>query len=94
MVTMPQRVYEVVELYGSRVAELHIRQSQGGVWTEYFKEGDIDHVKVADGLKRHGVRPLLVLEQAVEEGTPNTMDAVESHRRSRAYVEEVFAKLG
>lgn len=87
------RVYEVVEKYGKRVAELHIRQSKDGVWTECLTDGDIDYVKVADGLKAEGVKPLLVLEQAVEKATPNTMDAVESHRRSRIYVEKVFAKL-
>jgi inosose dehydratase len=54
-------------------------------------DGDIDYRQVADGLNARGVRPLLVLEQAVEKGTPNTMDAIESHRRSRAYVEDVFA---
>ncbi|MBC8876963.1 MAG: sugar phosphate isomerase/epimerase [Planctomycetes bacterium] len=87
------RVYEVVKRYGKRVAELHLRQSKDGVWTECLTDGDIDHVKVADGLKAQGVKPLIVLEQAVEKGTPNTMDAVESHRRSRTYVEKVFARL-
>jgi inosose dehydratase len=86
-----ERVYEVVERYGKRVSELHLRQSRNGVWTECLGEGDIDYPRVAAGLKAQGVRPLLVLEQAVENGTPDTMDAVESHRRSRAYVEQVFA---
>ena len=88
-----QRVYEVVQRYGTRVAELHLRQSKGGVWTECMEEGDIDHVRVAAELKALGVKPLIVLEQAVENGTPNTMDAVESHRRSRIYVEKVFSSL-
>jgi len=87
------KVYEVVERYGDRVSELHLRQSKDGVWTETMCEGDIDHRKVAAGLKAKGVKPLLVLEQAVEKGTPDTMDALESHRRSRAYVEEIFAML-
>jgi inosose dehydratase len=88
-----QRLYEVVEQYGKRVNELHIRQSQDGVWTECVTDGDIDYRKVVAGLKSQGVKPLLVLEQAVEGGTPNTMDAVESHRRSRQYVEQVFKPL-
>jgi inosose dehydratase len=88
-----QRVHEVVKRYGTRVAELHMRQSQNGVWTECLTDGDIDYPKVAAELKAQGVKPLLVLEQAVEAGTPNTMDAVESHRRSRAYVEKVFGTL-
>jgi inosose dehydratase len=88
-----QRVYEVVERYGKRVADLHLRQSKDGVWTECMGEGDIDHMRVAAGLRAHGVQPLLVSEQAVEKGTPETMDAVESHRRSRAYIEQVFSTL-
>ena len=84
------KVYEVVETYGTRVAELHLRQSKDGIWTETFTDGDIDHAKVAAGLKAQGMKPLIVLEQAVEKGTPNTMDALESHRRSRAYVEKLF----
>jgi inosose dehydratase len=87
------RVYQVVQRYGRRVAELHLRQSRGGVWTEDMTDGDIDYVRVAKDLKAQGVKPLLVLEQAVEKGTPDTMDAAESHRRSRAYVEKVFSTL-
>jgi inosose dehydratase len=86
-----EKVYEVVERYGNRVAELHLRQSKDGIWTETFTDGDIDHAKVAAGLKAQGMKPLIVLEQAVEKGTPNTMDALESHRLSRAYVEKLFA---
>jgi inosose dehydratase len=88
-----EQVYAVVKEYGTRVAELHVRQSRDGVWTECMTDGDIDYPRVVSGLKAQGVKPLLVLEQAVERGTPNTMDAVESHRRSRAYVEKVFAPL-
>ena len=88
-----QRVYDVVQRYGTRVGELHLRQSKEGVWTECMGPGDIDYERVAAELKTQGVKPLIVLEQAVEKGTPNTMDAVESHRRSRAYVEQVFSCL-
>lgn len=86
-----EKVYEVLDRYADRTVELHLRQSNGGIWTEYLTEGDIDYVKAARMLKAKGVKPLLVLEQAVEQGTPDTMDAVESHRRSRAYAVAVFA---
>jgi inosose dehydratase len=86
-----QKVYDVIERYGDRVAELHLRQSIDGVWTECMCDGDIDYRRVAEELQSQGAKPLLVLEQAVESGTPNTMDAIESHRRSRDYVEQVFA---
>ena len=86
-------VFDVVKRYGRRVSELHIRQSKGGVWTECVSDGDIDYRRMAQELKKINVKPHLVLEQAVERDTPNTMDALESHRRSRAYVEEVFANV-
>ena len=86
-----RRVHEVIEQYAARVADVHLRQSTDGVWSESMTDGDVDYRQVADGLNAKGVRPLLVLEQAAEKGTPNTMDAFESHRRSRTYVEEVFA---
>jgi len=74
-------LFDVVKLYGSRVCELHLRQSKDGIWTEAFGEGDIDYPRLVRELKALGVRPLLVLEQAVEQGSANTMNAVEAHRR-------------
>ncbi len=84
-------LFDVVKLYGSRVCELHLRQSKDGIWTEAFGEGDIDYVRLARELKALGVRPLLVLEQAVEQGSPNTMNAVEAHRRGVEYVRKIFS---
>lgn len=85
---------DVLKLYGARVSELHLRQSVGNIWSETLGEGDIDYPSVAGHLRSIGVKPLLVLEQAPEQGTPKTMDTVESHRKSRAYVDRVFAALG
>jgi len=85
-------LFDVLRLYGPRVVELHLRQSAGGIWTETLCDGDIDYRALAKYLAGIGVRPHLVLEQAPEKGTPNTMDAVESHRRSRAYAAAVFAE--
>ena len=36
-------LFDVVKLYGQRVAELHLRQSKGNVWSETFGDGDIDY---------------------------------------------------
>lgn len=82
---------DVVQLYGPRITELHLRQSAGGPWTETFGEGDIDYPALAEHLLRIGVKPLMVLEQAVEKETPKTMDAVEAHRRGGQYARQVFA---
>lgn len=87
-------LFDIVKLYGSRIVELHLRQSQNGIWSETFGPGDIDHPKLVEELLAQGLRPHVVLEQAVEEGTPYTMDAIEAHRQSLAYVSEVFAPLG
>jgi inosose dehydratase len=87
-------LFDVLKLYGPRVSELHLRQSHEGTWTEALGEGDIDYPALARGLLQAGVRPHLVLEQAPEQQTPKTMDAVESHRRSREYAARVFAEFG
>ena len=84
-------LFDVLKMYGSRVSELHLRQSTGNVWSETFGDGDIDYRALAKTLREAGVRPLLVLEQGPENGTPQTLDVAEVHRRSVRYVREVFA---
>jgi len=86
-------LFDVVRLHGSRIRELHLRQSIKGVWTEFLCDGDIDYRLLAKCLLEMGVKPHLVLEQAPEKGTPKTMDAVESHRRSCQYAREVFGQF-
>jgi len=83
-------LFDVLKLYGPRITELHLRQSQNHVWTEVFGPGDIDYPRLAAYLLEIGVKPLLVLEQAVEAASPNTMDAVEAFRKSTAYARKVF----
>jgi inosose dehydratase len=86
-------LYDILKLYGPRVVELHLRQSREGTWSEAMGEGDIDYPLVAEGLRTHGSKPHLVLEQAPEKGTPATLNALESHRKSREYIDRVFAKF-
>lgn len=88
-------LFDVIELYGSRVVELHLRQSRDGVWSEVFTaEGDIDYKRLADWFARQGMKPLLTLEQAVEKGSPQTMDAVAANRLGVENARRVFAALG
>lgn len=85
-------VFDVVEHYGPRVVELHLRQSSDGIWTEAFAmQGDIDYQRLFKRLTDQGVTPHLVLEQAVESKSPNTMTAIEAHRRG---VKELLAVSG
>ena len=59
---------DVLKLYGNRVAELHLRQSKAGVWTETLCEGDIDYRTISAQLRKINVKPHLVLEQGGREG--------------------------
>lgn len=88
-------LFDALEHYGSRVVELHLRQSHGGVWTEVFTpQDDIDYSRLARWLEQHKLKPHLTLEQAVEGRSPHTLDAVAAHRRSAAQAQAVFAAPG
>ncbi len=83
-------LFDILKLYGDRIAEIHLRQSEGGIWKEEFGEGDIDYVRLAAEVDALGLNPLLVLEQCIEEESPHTMDAIEAHRLGLSYAAEVF----
>lgn len=83
-------LFDSIKLYGDRIVELHLRQSNKGIWTEVFSDGDIDYKRLADEVYSYNRKPHIVLEQACEKGTPQTMDAVEANKRSLDYVMEVF----
>lgn len=81
-------LFDVVEHYHERIVELHLRQSTKGVWQEAFSmEGDIDYHRLFARLERAGVSPHLVLEQAVERASPQTMNAQQAHTESRKGLE-------
>ncbi len=87
-------LFDVLKLYGRRITELHLRQSKENIWSETFEEGDINYRRLAKYLLDIDVFPHIVLEQAVEKGTPKTMKTVEAFRRSSIYARRVFAKFG
>jgi inosose dehydratase len=84
-------LFDVLKLYGTRITELHLRQSKNNIWTEAFGEGDIDYPALAKQLLDMGVRPHIVMEQAVEAGTPKTMSTIEAFQKSSQYARHVFA---
>ena len=84
-------LFDVLKLYGTRITELHLRQSKDNIWTEAFGEGDIDYQAVARHLLEINVRPHIVLEQAVETGSPKTMSIVDAFQKSSQYARQVFA---
>lgn len=83
-------LFDIVKLYGKRIAELHLRQSKGGIWQETFTEGDIDYPKLVQMLDSAGVKPHLVLEQCLEKTSPKTMDGVRAHKEDLVYMKKVF----
>jgi inosose dehydratase len=86
-------LFDVVKLYVGRIVELHLRQSKKGVWTETFGEGDIDYGRLVKALVAKKLRPLCVLEQAVEAKSPNTLKAGEAHARGAKYGRRLLAPL-
>ena len=75
---------------GTRLASLHLRNDQQGVWMEDFGAGDIDYGKVADYLKEIRFSGYLVVELAHEKNTRITRSLEENLRLSRLYAEKVF----
>ncbi len=87
-------LFDLVELYGHRVTEVHLRQSKEGVWTEVFSsEGDIDYARLIRQFQRLEIRPHLVLEQCVEATTPKTLNAREAHKLGAENARKAFAGL-
>jgi inosose dehydratase len=86
-------VFNTLKMYRTRVVELHIRQSVNGVWSETFGIGDIDYVRFVKELEKMKLRPHLVIEQCIEDKSPNTMDAVEAHKIDVAEVKKIFNRL-
>lgn len=84
-------LFDILKLYGRRIIELHLRQSKDNIWTETFGEGDIDYAALAKYLLDIKVKPHLVLEQAVEQGTPKTMAPVDAFCQSCHYARNIFA---
>ena len=76
-------VFDALAHYHDRIAELHLRQSKSGVWTEVFSmDGDIDYRRVFDFLAAKASKPHWVLEQAVETESPHELSVVDAHRVS------------
>ena len=75
---------------GKRLASLHLRNDQQGVWLEDFGAGDIDYSKIGDYLQEIGFAGYLVVELAYEKSTKITRSLEEDLRLSRLYAEKVF----
>lgn len=84
-------LFDVLRLYGKRIATMHLRQSRNGTWSETFGQGDIDYPRLAKELLAMGLRPHIVLEQCVEKETPHTLEALAAHRQDVQEASRIFA---
>ena len=62
----------------------------GGVWSEACEDGDLDHKPLAQALRGAGFKGPLIIEQAHEAGTPQTMGFEAALKRSACYARELF----
>lgn len=85
-----QDVMPFLRRVGNRVEDLHLRNSQHGIWMEDFGPGDVDYSQVAAFLRSINYDGLLVVELAYEKATVITRPLEEDLRRSRIYTEKVF----
>jgi inosose dehydratase len=83
-------LFDAITHYADRIVELHLRQSKDGVWTEAFGDGDIDYARLWKVLTAKKLKPLLVLEQAVEAKSANTMTCTDAHTQSAKYARKLF----
>jgi inosose dehydratase len=86
-------VFNTLKMYGSRVVELHLRQSVNGIWAETFGAGDIDYVRFVSELEKIKLRPHIVIEQCVEDKSPHTTSAVDAHIVDLAEVKRIFKNV-
>ena len=84
-------LYDLVELYGERIVSLHLRQSRDGIWSETLGDGDIDYAPLATRLKELDFSGPIVIEQAIEDGTPHTMPPLDAWKQNAAWTRRAFA---
>ncbi|WP_395142836.1 sugar phosphate isomerase/epimerase family protein [Armatimonas sp.] len=84
-------VQTILKLYGSRLQALHLRQSEGGIFTETFQQiGDIDYTDISAFVRAHCPNIPIYVEQGWEVGTPETLTRPESDRRSLTAARALF----
>ena len=75
---------------GTRIIDMHLRNSKNKMWTEALGDGDVDYRAVAAFAREIGYTGNLTVELAYEKGTAPKQSAEENIRQSRIYTEKVF----
>ncbi len=80
--------------FASRLEIVELRSSYEGVWKETLGDGEPDCQALARTLGEVSFDGWLMVELAREEGTPHTVDLIQAHGHSLAYVRDVFGRHG
>lgn len=75
---------------GTRVAEVHVRNSKNKLWLESFEDGDLDYRKLTAEMVELGLHPLVVVELAYRDNTVVRRSLEDDLRLSYAYAEKIF----
>jgi inosose dehydratase len=84
-------VMQILKEAGTRIGDVHLRNSVNGIWLEELADGDVDYRAVAAELKKLRYRGWLTVELAWDPQTQKTRSLVENLKRSREYAERIFA---
>ncbi len=82
---------DILKEAGTRIGDVHLRNSVNGTWLEEFSAGDVDYSAVAAELKKQHYQGWLTVELAWDPQTQKTRSLAEDLKRSREYTERVFA---
>jgi inosose dehydratase len=86
-----ESVMDILREAGTRIGDVHLRNSSGGTWLEELADGDVDYKAVAAELKKLKYKGWLTVELAWDPQTQRTRPLVEDLKRSREYAERIFA---
>lgn len=86
-------VHDIISLYGDRINLIHLRQSVDGVWSESIGAGDVDYPSLSRHLIKHQVKSLLVIELAMEKGTPRALSGAQAHAQAIKYLAPLLAPV-
>ena len=88
-----ENVLEILREAGTRIGDIHLRNSANGIWLEEFAAGDVDYAVVAAELKKLRYEGWLTVELAWDPKTERTRALVEDLKRSREYTERMFGAV-
>jgi inosose dehydratase len=86
-----ENVMEILTEAGTRIGDVHLRNSANSIWLEELADGDVDYKAVAAALKKQPYKGWLTVELAWDPTTQRTRPLLEDLKRSREYAERIFA---